>query len=286
MRSALQVRLQKLLSSAGISSRRAAETLIREGRVSVNGITVSTLGARADPECDALRVDGRRVKLGRPRHYLLLNKPRGYVTTRRDPQGRPTVLDLVKSRYGYLYPVGRLDYDSEGLLLLTNDGELAARLTHPRHGIERRYEAEVRGVPSPEALGRLARGVSLDGRRTRPGSVRRLRVIRASSGNRAVIAFTIQEGRNRQVRRMCDAVGHPVVRLRRVRFGPIRDTVLPPGRVRELTAREVAALEAAAAMPRGTGGREPGRGARRRPTAAAPSRRAAGRPRATGDADR
>ncbi len=245
----MKVRLQKLLSSAGISSRRAAEALILGERVTVNGVTVSQLGARADPERDDLRVDGRRVKLGAPRRYLLLNKPRGYVTTRRDPEGRPTVLDLVKNRYGYVFPVGRLDYDSEGLLLLTNDGELAARLTHPRHGVERGYEVQVRGVPSAEALRRLARGVPIEGRRTLPGSTRLVRVIRSSSGNRAVIAFSIREGRNRQVRRMCDAIGHPVMRLRRTRIGPIRDATLPPGRCRELTTREVAAIKAAGEAP-------------------------------------
>jgi len=247
----LEVRLQKLLSSAGVSSRREAESLIRDGRVSVNGVVVSRLGSRANPERDTLRVDDRRVKLSGPRRYLLLNKPRGYVTTRRDPQGRRTVMDLVRASYGYLYPVGRLDYDSEGLLLLTNDGDLTARLTHPRHGIERRYEVEVKGVPTPETLKRLSRGVALDGRRTRPSSTRLVRVIRTPSGNRGLVAFTIQEGRNRQVRRMCDAVGHPVVRLRRVRFGPIKDSILPPGGVRELTPREIVALEAATSTSRG-----------------------------------
>src|SRR6266508_4518970 len=173
----MDVRLQKILSAAGIASRRAAEKLMVEGRVSVNGKTVLDLGAKADPDRDDIRVDGSRVK-GRERpRYLLLNKPRGFVTTRSDPQGRPTVLTLLKGIREYVYPVGRLDYDSEGLLLLTNDGDLAARLTHPSHEVERVYEARVSGVPDARALGRLARGLMIDGQRTAPGKARLLTVI-------------------------------------------------------------------------------------------------------------
>src|SRR6476469_4375019 len=155
-------RLQKILSQAGIASRRASEQLMLDGRVTVNGVTISELGAKADPSRDDIRVDGRRIKTNERRRYLLLNKPRGYVTTRSDPQRRPTVLDLLRGVREYVYPVGRLDFESEGLLLLTNDGDLAARLTHPRHGIERTYEARVAGVPEPDAIDRLRRGIPLD----------------------------------------------------------------------------------------------------------------------------
>src|SRR5918994_2577031 len=157
-------RLQKLISIAGIASRRAAEELIREGRVAVNGEVVRTLGTKADPATDEIKVDGRRVRFDiRPR-YILLNKPKGYVTTRKDPQGRRTIMDLLTGVREYVYPVGRLDYDSEGLLLMTSDGDLAARLTHPRHEVERVYEAIVVGAPADEDVEKLRRGVFLDGR--------------------------------------------------------------------------------------------------------------------------
>ena len=237
------IRLQKVLSAAGVSSRRAAERLMADGRVTVNGRAVTRLGSTADPTRDDIRVDGRRVVVGR-RRYLVVHKPHGYVTTCADPQGRRTVLDLVNTR-DYVYPVGRLDYDSEGLLIMTNDGDLAARLTHPRHGVERVYEAVVRGVPTRSALARLRRGVTLDGRRTSPGTVRILRARSGPKGTEAVLSVAIYEGRNRQVRRMCDAVGYPVIRLRRVQIGPLRDRRLKVGECRELTAAEVAALKRA-----------------------------------------
>jgi 23S rRNA pseudouridine2605 synthase len=246
----MKERLQKILSAAGVASRRAAETLILEGRVSVNGATVRELGSKADVSADDIRVDGRRVKLPARRRYLLLYKPRGYITTRADPQQRPTVMDLL-TRGGvreYVYPVGRLDYDSEGLLILTSDGDFAARLTHPRHGVEREYEARVRGVPDEHALVRLGKGITLDDRRTAPARVELLREIDADSGPQALISFVIHEGRNRQVRRMCESVGHPVVRLRRVRIGPVRDEHIRPGEFRDLTPREVSMLRQAAGM--------------------------------------
>ena len=234
-------RLQKILSQAGIASRRAAEKLIAEGRVSVNGETVQTMGVKADPATDDIRVDGRRIKSAERLRYILLNKPRGYVTTRSDPQRRPTVIDLLAGVREYIYPVGRLDYDSEGLLLLTNDGDLAARLTHPRHGVERTYEARVAGMPSREALDRLRTGVPLDGRRTLPATVV---VLNAGRRDRdGVVLLTIREGRNRQVRRMCEAVGHPVQSLKRTRIGPIADRRLKPGQWRELTSAEVDTLK-------------------------------------------
>lgn len=240
-------RLQKILSTAGVASRRTAEDLIRQGRVSVNGRTVTELGTKADPAADEIRVDGRRVKAAQTLRYLLLHKPRGYVTTRRDPQKRQTVMDLLHGVREYVYPVGRLDYDSEGLLLLTNDGDLAAALTHPRHEVEREYRAVVAGVPDQRALERLARGVVLDGRRTAPASVRLAAGDRDRSARSAVLTLTIREGRNRQVRRMCEAVGHPVQRLTRVRIGPLRDDRLRPGQVRDLTPAEVRALKKAVA---------------------------------------
>lgn len=241
----MQVRLQKILSSAGIASRRAAEEYITQGRVMVNGQTVTALGTRADPDADEIRVDGRRVKGAQQRRYILLYKPRGYITTRSDPQRRPTVIDLL-TRGGvkeYVYPVGRLDYDSEGLLLLTSDGDLAAKLTHPRHGVEREYHVRVRGVPDDHEMQRLAKGLVIEGRRTAPSEVELQKIIEAESGPQAVLALTIREGRNRQVRNMCDAIGHPVVRLRRVRIGPITDDRIRPGEFRDLDEREIAALK-------------------------------------------
>ncbi|MGE5357942.1 MAG: pseudouridine synthase [Bacteroidales bacterium] len=241
-------RLQKILSAAGVASRRAAEKLIVEGRVSVNGATVTELGSRADPQVDDIRVDGRRIAKPR-RRYIALYKPRGYVSTRSDPEHRPTVIELVGGE-DYLYPVGRLDYDSEGLLLLTNDGELAERLTHPRYGVEREYEARVRGVPEPNDIRRLEQGVIVEGRRTAPAKVHLVETGRGARGDQAVLSVVLHEGRTRQVRNMCDAVGHPVVRLRRVRVGPILIEGLKPGTFRELSAAEVAALQRAAGMER------------------------------------
>ncbi len=241
------VRLQKLLSAAGVASRRASEDLIRQGRVTVNGEPVVTLGTKADPSVDEVRVDGRRVRAPERLRYLLLNKPAGVVTTRTDPQGRPTVLDLLAGVPDYLYPVGRLDFDSEGLLLLTNDGDSAAALTHPRHGIAKVYEVVVRGWPAPDVMKRLRTGVLLEGRRTAPAEVRLRGTFTAGRGReRAVLEIVLREGRNRQVRRMCEAVGHPVERLTRVRIGPVADRVLRPGTWRELTATEVRALRGAA----------------------------------------
>ena len=273
-------RLQKILSRAGIASRRASERLMIEGRVSVNGTAVRELGSKADPEHDDIRVDGRRIRLPDRRRYLLLNKPRGYVTTRSDPEERPTVIDLVGIR-DYIYPVGRLDFDSEGLLVLTNDGDLAARLTHPSHGLARVYEARVLGVPDERDLARLRRGIALEGRPTGPAEVRLLegnhhlrtsrrtaRVdagarglpVRGGAAPRATLLITVREGRNRQVRKMCDAIGHPVIELSRVAIGPIRDPKLKPGRWRELTPEEVSRLQSAVRGEHKTaGGGEPRR---------------------------
>ena len=238
-------RLQKILSQAGIASRRASERLMLEGRVTVNGEPVRELGTKADAAQDDIRVDGRRLKLPERHRYILLNKPRGYVTTRSDPQRRPTVIDLLQGVHEYLYPVGRLDYDSEGLLLLTNDGDLAARLTHPSHGVARVYEAAVAGVPDEHDMRRLARGLVIDGRRTAPADVRLLPAGRRTST--ATLQITIREGRNRQVRKMFDAIGHPVDHLSRIAIGPLRDGRLKRGRWRDLTEDEVRRLRAATA---------------------------------------
>ena len=273
-RSEMPERLQKILSAAGIASRRAAENLIREGRVSLNGRTVTELGTKADPESDDVRVDGRRVKPASRRRYILLYKPRGYITTRSDPQQRPTVIDLLTKGgvRDYVYPVGRLDYDSEGLLLLTSDGDLAARLTHPRHGVAREYQVRVRGVPDHHALERLGRGIMLEGRRTAPAEVTLEKVFDGEDGSQAVLSVVIHEGRNRQVRNMCDAIGHPVIRLKRVRIGPISDERIRPGEFRDLTDREIAQLKRAGDTPT-KGPPRSERGSR------PPSRSASGRPR-------
>jgi pseudouridine synthase len=240
-------RLQKILSQAGVASRRASERLMLDGRVTVNGVTVRELGTRADAVRDDIRVDGRRIAVVERHRYILLNKPRGYVTTRSDPERRPTVIDLVGVR-DYVYPVGRLDFESEGLLILTNDGELAARLTHPRHGVTRVYEARVVGVPDARDLERLARGILLEGRRTAPANVALVKhapgvpSARKATPGTAVLEITLHEGRNRQVRRMCEAIGHPVTRLRRVAIGPIRDPRLKVGEWRDLTPQEIRKL--------------------------------------------
>jgi len=246
-------RLQKILSQAGVASRRASEQLMLDGRVTVNGATVFELGTKADPATDDIRVDGRRVKLAARARYLLLNKPRGYVTTRSDPQRRPTVIDLVQDVKEYVYPVGRLDYDTEGLLLLTNDGDLAARLTHPSHEVPRVYEARVLGIPDDHDLQRLSRGLVIEGRRTAAADVHMKPPRR--DDEQATLVITLREGRNRQVRDMCDAIGHPVEHLRRVAIGPLRDSRLRPGHWRDLTPEEVARLKrvATASPPRRRG---------------------------------
>jgi 23S rRNA pseudouridine2605 synthase len=261
-------RLQKILSRAGVASRRLAEALIGQGRVQVNGATVTELGTKADPNADEIKVDGRRIHAQQRKRYILLHKPRGFMTTRSDPEGRPTVLDLLRGVREYVYPVGRLDYDSEGLLLLTNDGELAARLTHPRHEVDKVYEARVRGVPDEHAIERLARGVTIEGRRTAPAKARVLDPPKRfpSENEQTRVELAIHEGRHRQVRQMFDAIGHPVVRLKRVRIGPIEDPDIPPGHWRELTPQEVARLQRATGLAAAARSGE-------RPTAHGPERR-------------
>ena len=225
-------RLQKVLARSGVGSRRACDELIAAGRVTVNG-EVAGLGRRVDVEHDEIEVDGTLISVAAGLVHYLLNKPAGVVTTAADPEGRPTVVELVPSD-PRVFPVGRLDVATEGLLILTNDGPLAHRLTHPRFGIEKEYVAEVRGTPRPAAVRSLRRGVLLDDGPTAPARV----ALVAPS----VLRITIHEGRNRQVRRMCEAVGHPVVRLVRTRIGPVSDRRLAPGRWRALAPGEVRAL--------------------------------------------
>src|SRR5918996_2577939 len=240
------IRLQKLLSMAGVASRRASEQLIQEGRVVVNGEVVMTLGSKADPAADDIRVDGRRLRFDiRPR-YIVMNKPKGYVTTRKDPEGRKTGMDLLEGVREYVYPVGRLDYDTDGLLLMTSDGDLAARLTHPSHEVERVYATWVVGSPADEDLEKLRRGVFIEGRRTAPATVRRGATSGKGPKQLTKLTIGLHEGRNRQVRRMFASIGHPVRTLTRIRMGPIALGNLRPGQWRDLTPQEVKKLQAAA----------------------------------------
>ena len=230
------IRLQKVLAQAGIGSRRVCEELIDRRRIRVNG-EVAVQGRRVDPETDVIEVDGAQIGVRAGLVHYLLNKPKGVVTTASDPHGRSTVIDLVPPE-PRVFPVGRLDADSEGLLLLTNDGDLTHRLTHPSFGVDKEYLVEVEGEPHRGALSRLREGVELEDGRTAPAKVAQL--------DGRLLRITIHEGRNRQVRRMCEAVGFPVVRLVRTRIGPLTDRTLPPGEYRSLTQEEVRALERAA----------------------------------------
>ena len=221
----MEERLQKILAQAGLASRRAAEEMILAGRVTVDGQVVSTLGCKFDPATVRICVDGREIAA--EKHvYLLLNKPRGYITTLADPQGRKRVTELVKEIPERVFPVGRLDYDTEGALILTNDGAFAHSILHPSKEIPRTYEALVSGQPSRESLRQLARGVDLDGQRSSPAQVRVLRLM----PGRCLVELIIHEGRKRQVRRMFQAVGHRVLRLKRTAYGGLQLGGLPPGR--------------------------------------------------------
>ena len=229
-------RLHRILARAGYGSRRACEELIVEGRVTLNG-SMATLGDRADPVEDEVRVDGLEVNLDPNVKYYALHKPPGVVTTMRDPQGRPDIRGFLPEG-PRVFPVGRLDRDTEGLLLLTNDGDLANALTHPRFGVEKEYLAEVEGVPTPKHIGQLRRGVELEDGDALAKSAR----VAGRSGDRGAVRLVMTEGRKREVRRLLAAVGLPVTRLVRVRVGPIRLGGLPPGERRELTHDEVVAL--------------------------------------------
>ena len=233
----MEERLQKILSACGIASRRAAEGYITAGRVTVNG-QVAGLGDKADPERDETRVDGRPVRREEKRTYVLLHKPRGYVTTLSDEKGRKTVAQLVEGCGARVWPVGRLDLDSEGLLILTDDGDLTHRLIHPSHEVEKEYRVWVQG-DAEGALPVLTGPMTLDGVPLRRGKVK----IIGPHGEETVLSFLIHEGKNRQIRRMCAMAGLEVRRLRRIREGPIRLGDLPPGTWRNLTEEEVSALK-------------------------------------------
>lgn len=239
------MRLNRFLARAGAASRRAADDLIADGRVSVNGSVTTSLGTQVDPESDTVELDGRPVVLPDALTYVALFKPAGYVVTLSDPQGRPTVLDLVPHAAAGVVPVGRLDAQTEGLILLTNDGDLAHRVAHPSYELDKVYEVTARGTLSDSDRERLESGIMLDGRRTARAQVSVL----SSAHNRTKAVMTIHEGRKRQVRRMFEAVGHPVVNLKRTRIGPIELGDVKPGRWRHLTERELRELRESVGLP-------------------------------------
>jgi 23S rRNA pseudouridine2605 synthase len=233
------VRLQKFLAGAGVASRRHAEQMILEGRVSVNGSKVVTLGAKVGPG-DRIEIDGKTVLQREEFHYYLLNKPPGVITSTDDPRGRKTVLDILPGLPVRVYPVGRLDYDTSGLLLLTNDGELAHRLMHPSYGVDKTYRVWFKEPVDSQTIAILRQGVLLEDGMTAPAQVRRYKDSKGS--NPKVLEITIHEGRNRQIRRMCSAVGFPLVKLERICFGPLMDPGLNPGQFRALSQSEIREL--------------------------------------------
>ncbi|MEA2328468.1 MAG: rRNA synthase [Thermoanaerobaculia bacterium] len=280
----MQERLQKIIAHAGVSSRREAEAMIREGRVTLNGRVVSELGTRADPDRDHIKVDGKLITKAEPHRYILLYKPKEVMTTVEDPQGRRTVIDLVRGIRERIYPVGRLDFHSEGLVLLTNDGELAFKVSHPTHGSVKTYSVKVRGVPEERLVDKLRRGITIDGKRTLPCDIERMHTTgkRDDEGN-SWFEVKLREGRTQQIRKMFQAVGHPVSKLRRVAIGPISDPKLTPGVWRELTKQEVKMLETMkepkkTVKPRRTTARPV---SRKKPAAAASRKPAASRPKST-----
>ena len=233
------MRLQKYLALSGVASRRTSEKLIAEGHVMVNGRKITEMGVQIDENHDRVFVDGKPVHIETEKHYLAYNKPIGEVTTSSDPEGRDTVMDKFRDYPVRLFPVGRLDYDSEGLILLTNDGEMMQHLLHPSHEVPNKYLCKVSNKVTEEELRRLRQGVDLEGRLTSPAEVRLVRYEAFDS----VVLVTIHEGRNRQVRRMFEAVGHQVVQLKRIGFGPILLEDLPRGSWRRLTPSEIRALK-------------------------------------------
>jgi pseudouridine synthase len=237
----MQERLQKFLSSAGIASRRQAEKLMLESRVTVNGKIANELGVKVDPSMDAVKVDGKLVR-SEQLNYVLLNKPKGTICTMDDPEGRPKVTDLVRGVKARLYPVGRLDFDTTGALLLTNDGELANLLMHPQHRFAKTYVAKLKGIPTPENIEKLKTGIYIDNKRTAPAEAKILGVKEKNS----VIQLTLREGRNKQVKRMCQAIGHPVIRLNRSAYGFLKVDDMALGTWRHLQSVEVEYLKKAA----------------------------------------
>ncbi|MBI2213709.1 MAG: rRNA pseudouridine synthase [Acidobacteria bacterium] len=250
-----QERLQKIIAKAGIASRRRAEEMIRSGLVTVNGRVITELGTRADSKSDHVKVDGKLITRPEKLRYILIYKPRQVMTTVNDPEGRPTVVDMVKGVKERVFPVGRLDFQSEGLILLTNDGELAFKVSHPKHGSVKTYHVKVRGVPQERIIEKLSRGITLDGKRTAPCEISRLRTTgRGEDEGNSWFEVKLREGRTQQIRKMFSAVGHPVVKLRRVAIGQVRDATLEAGQWRDLTPREVRLLAAveSEAKPRAT----------------------------------
>jgi 23S rRNA pseudouridine2605 synthase len=232
-------RLQKVLAHAGVASRRKCEEYILAGRVEVNGKTVTELGFKIDPDTDEVKVDGRPIRQ-EEKVYIAFHKPKGVITSVSDPEGRKVVTDFLKGIKERVYPVGRLDYDTEGLLLLTNDGELANFLIHPRHHVPKTYLVTVKGVPHGDDLERLRNGIELEDGKTMPAEVEYHDI--AADQKQSVISITIYEGKNRQVRRMFEAISRPVIRLRRIRFGSVILEGLPRGRYRTLSSHEVKEL--------------------------------------------
>lgn len=236
-------RLQKIIAHAGFASRREAEAMISAGRVTVNGRVVTELGSRANASRDHIKVDGKLITHAEPHRYILLYKPKEVMTTVEDPQGRKTVIDIVRGVRERIYPVGRLDFHSEGLILLTNDGDLAFRVSHPRHGSIKTYHVKVRGVPEERLIDKLRRGITLDGKRTLPCDIVRIKTTgRNDDEGNSWFDVKLREGRTQQIRKMFKAVGHPVAKLKRVAIGPISDPRLTPGDWRELTKQEVKLL--------------------------------------------
>lgn len=235
----MRERLQKIIASAGIASRRKAEKLIAEGQVSINGHVVREMGLQADPEQDCIRVRGRLMRPKPAPIYLLLYKPRGCVSTLSDPHDRPTVRQIVKKIRQRIFPVGRLDYDTEGLLLLTTDGALAHILMHPRHGVSKIYQVKVKGVLPDSDIRKLEKGILLSGRKTAPCRIGKLRKTQQNSW----LEVTLHEGRKHQIRRMLEKVGHPVLKLKRTGYDFLRITGLKPGHYRHLTPLEIKKLQ-------------------------------------------
>ncbi|MCF6096760.1 rRNA pseudouridine synthase [Thermovorax subterraneus] len=229
------MRLQKFLAMAGIASRRACEMLILDGRVQVNGKVVKELGVKVDPDVDEIRVDGEICRIKIKPIYIIMNKPKGVLTTVKDPFGRPTIIDLLAGVRERVFPVGRLDKDTEGLLIITNDGELSYKLTHPKHQVDKTYIAKVLGIPDEKDIKRLRKGIFLEDGKTAPAKVRILK----KGKNFAVLEIIIHEGRKRQVRRMCESIGHPVLTLKRTRIGNLTLRGLAPGGWRYMTEEEV-----------------------------------------------
>ncbi len=239
-----EIRLQKFLAHAGVCSRRAAEDLILSGRVRIDGQIVTKLGTKVEPYIDEVYLDGNRISIKRSLIYLMLNKPKGVLTTVHDPYGRPTVIGLLGKIPGRVYPVGRLDKDSEGLLFFTNDGALAYRLLHPSHKVPKTYRVNVKGMPSETDLEILRQGVEIEGKETLPCEIELV----SASSRLSVLRIILKEGRKRQIRQMFDTIGHRVVRLVRVEMGPLKLGKLPPGRSRRLTRSEIRSLKLAVGL--------------------------------------